>query len=110
LAVVAIGFLSAGAAGCSQFNSALGKQWVTVSFRPGTPVHTMLQVRSACAHVTGVTPGPLPSHPTQASMVDSITFNTTSASDSNVVQLQQCVQRFPSVQGFTLGDSGDEGG
>ncbi len=101
--------VSAAVAGCSQFNAALGKQWVTVSFKPGTSVHTMLQVRSACSHVTGVSPEPLPSKPTQASMVDSITFNTTSASDANVARLQQCVQRFPSVQGFTLDDSGDEG-
>ncbi len=39
-----------------------------------------------------------------------VRYNTTNASDANVAQLQQCLQKFPAVLGFTPGDTGDEGG
>ena len=47
----------------------------------------------------------------QMNGVDKMLYlQSTNASDGNVAQLQLCVQKFGSVQGFTPGDSGDEGG
>jgi hypothetical protein len=39
-----------------------------------------------------------------------LTFQTNNASDANLAQLQQCLQRYPSVAGIDFEDSGDEGG
>jgi hypothetical protein len=39
----------------------------------------------------------------------SLTYRTDNATDANLAQLQQCLQRFPSVQGISFTDSGDSG-
>lgn len=96
-------------AGCSKFDAALGKQWATVSFRPNTPVATMLKVRTACAHVANVRPQALPAKPSAANMVNSVIYRTDKASNANLAQLQQCVQRFRSVAGIDFTDSANSG-
>jgi hypothetical protein len=67
-------------------------------------------VRATCSHVQNVTAYPLPKKHTVLNLMAGVRFNTTNATEANVAQLQQCVQRFRVVQGFTPGDSGDEGG
>jgi hypothetical protein len=112
LAAVAISSAAAVAAlsGCSSMDAALGKQWVDVTFKPSTTVAMIEKVRATCSHVQNVTAYPLPKKHTVLNLMAGVRFNTTNATDANVAQLQQCVQRFGSVQGFTPGDSGDEGG
>lgn len=91
-------------------SAALGQQWVSVTFKPNTTVATIEKVREACSHVPNVHADPLPRKHTVLNLMAGVRFDTTSASDANVAQLQQCVQRFPSVQGFTPQDAGDTGG
>ena len=96
--------------GCASMSETLGQSWVDVTFKPDTTVTQIQKVRSACSHVHNVTAYPLPKKHTVLNLMAGVRFNTTEASDANVAQLQQCVQRFRSVQGFTPGDTSDEGG
>jgi len=104
LAAVALG-----AAGCSKFDAALGQQWATVDFKSDTSIGTLLKVRAACSRIPNVHPEALPRTQTPATMMYALTYRTDNASDANLAQLQQCVQKFPSVQGISFGDSGDAG-
>ena len=96
-------------AGCAKFNSALGQQWATVSFQPSTSVTTMLKVRTACSHIPNVRAEALPRQQNALSMTGAVTYRTDNASDAQLAQLQQCLQRFPSVAGINFQDSGDSG-
>ncbi len=102
--------VAAALAGCSQFDAALGQRQAIVSFRAGTPVSQRLAVRSACGKVPAVTAQPLPSDLNSPYALHQLTFQITHATDAEIAQLQQCVQRFPSVAGMTLQDSSDQGG
>jgi hypothetical protein len=104
LAAVALGL-----AGCSKFDAALGQQWATVNFKSNTSIATLLQVRAACSHIPNVRPEALPRTRTPATMMYALTYRTDNASDANLAQLQQCVQKYPSVEGISFGDSGDAG-
>jgi len=102
--------VAAALAGCSQFDAALGQRQAIVSFHPGTPLSQRLAVRSACGKVPAVTAQPLPSDLNSPYALHQVTFQITHATDAEIAQLQQCVQRFPSVAGMTLQDSSDQGG
>ncbi len=97
-------------AGCSQFDAALGQRQAIVSFHAGTPLSQRLAVRSACGKAPAVTAQPLPSDLSSPYALHQLTFQVTHATDAEIAQLQQCVQRFPSVAGMTLQDSSDQGG
>jgi hypothetical protein len=94
------------AAGCAKFDAALGKQWAIVHFQSNTTVATVLKVRQACSHVPNATPKPLPKDTSGLGMIYALQYTTTNASDANLAQLQQCLQRFPSVSGIEFQDSG----
>jgi hypothetical protein len=96
--------------GCAQMDAALGKQWVDVTFTPNTTLAKVERIQAACSHVPNVHPYPLPKQHTVLSLMAGVRFDTTHATDANVAQLQECLQKFTSVQGFTPGDSGDQGG
>jgi hypothetical protein len=102
--------LAGGVTGCSKFNAALGQQWVTVDFQPSTSIATMLKVRTACSHIPNVVPEALPRKKDTITMNGAVSYQTNNASDANLAQLQQCLQRFPSVAGMDPEDSGDAGG
>ena len=104
--------LAAGLAlsGCSKFDAALGQQWATVSFKANTSIPTMLAVRSDCNHIPNVRAEKLPKQHNQITMNGAITYRTDNASTANLAQLQQCLQRYPSVDGIDFEDSGDDGG
>jgi hypothetical protein len=101
--------LATGIAGCSKFDAALGQRWATVNFKASTSIATLLKVRAACSHIPNVHAEALPRKRTPATMMSALTYRTDNASDANLAQLQQCLQRFPSVQGIQFGDSGDAG-
>jgi hypothetical protein len=109
-AVAAAAALGLAVAGCSKFDAALGQQWATVSFKPDTTIATMLQVRSDCNHIPNVRAEALPHPQNQITMNGAITYRTDNASDANLAQLQQCLQRYPSVEGIDFEDSGSDGG
>ncbi len=98
------------AAGCAKFDAALGQQWATVSFKPDTSVATMLRVRTACSRIPNVKAEALPRQRNPVTMNGAVTYRTDRASDANLAQLQQCLQRYPSVAGINFQDSGDAGG
>jgi hypothetical protein len=92
--------------GCAQMNAALGQQWVVVQFTANTMAGTARHITVACSHVRGLHLVPVkPTSP--GGIVDSARFNATSATDADMARLQRCLQRFRSVQGFTLTDAGD---
>jgi hypothetical protein len=99
--------LTAAVGGCAKFDAALGKQWAIVNFRPGTSVATLLKVRTACSHVPNARPEALPSRRKGPGMIYSVQFRTDNASDANLAQLQQCLQKFPAVAGIDFEDTGD---
>jgi hypothetical protein len=104
LAAVALGM-----AGCSKFDAALGQRWATVNFKADTSIATLLKVRAACSSIPNVHPEELPRKRTPATMMYALTYRTDNASDANLAQLQQCLQKFPSVQGISFGDAGNAG-
>ena len=91
-------------------SASLGKTWVDVTFKPNTTLTQLQKVRLACAHVPNVHPYPLPKQHTVLNLMAGVRYDTTDATDANVAQLQECLQKFGSVQGFTPEDTGDEGG
>ncbi len=103
----AASLLTAAAAGCAKFDAALGRQWAIVHFRPSTPVATLLKVRAACSHVPHARPVALPRSGSGPGMLYSVRFRTDDASDADLAQLQQCLQRFPAVTGIEFQDVGD---
>jgi hypothetical protein len=101
--------LAAGVAGCAKMDAALGQQWVTVDFQPHTSIATMLKVRTACSGIPNVVPEALPRKRNTVTMNGAVNYQTNKATDANLAQLQQCLQRFPSVAGMDPEDSGDAG-
>jgi hypothetical protein len=96
--------------GCAKFDAALGQQWATVDFKANTPEATVLQVRAACSHIPNVHAKVMPRQRDPQTAMYAVTYQTTTASDANIAQLQQCLQQFPSVAGIEFGDSGADGG
>jgi len=91
--------------GCAQVNSALSKQWITVQLAPDTSLAAARHVATACSHVPGTRPERVT--PTVADgSVESVRFDTTRATDADMARLQECLQRFPAVQGLTVGEPG----
>jgi hypothetical protein len=98
-----------GLTGCAKMDAALSQQWIVVDFGPNTPAATALHVRTACSHIQNTPPEALPAQHSAATVVYDIRFDTTNSSPANVAELQTCLQKFPSVQGVTPQDTGDEG-
>ena len=104
LAIAALGAGLLG--GCAQMSSALGQQWVDVQLASSTTMAAAQQVTSGCSHLPGIHADPVrPTAP--GGVVDSVRFDTTQASDADMARLQRCLQRFPVVQGLTVGEPGD---
>ncbi|HMD93754.1 MAG TPA: hypothetical protein VKG80_14040 [Trebonia sp.] len=98
-----------GVTGCSQFDKALGQQQALVSFKDGTPVSVRLHVRSACAKLPNVSAAAIPSGVPMESAVAEIIYQIDSnASPADIARLQECLAKFPSVQGMNLQDSSDD--
>ena len=111
-----VGLATAGAAalvislaGCAQFDAALGQQWVQVTFTPSTTVSQLLHIQAACSHIPNVITVPFPKQHTVPNLDAGVRYDTDNSTPANVAQLQECLQKFPQVQGFTPTDSGDEG-
>ena len=108
--LAAVGLAALTLAGCAKFNQALSQRWVDVSFRAGTTVSQVKQIRAACSHVPNVTVQPIHRNQPTIDIVQGLRFNTTNASDANVAQLQVCVSKFPAAVGFNPQDASDSGG
>ena len=92
--------------GCSRMDSALGQQWVVVQLASNTTLGTARHVTATCAHASGLRAEPVkPTSPGR--IVGSVRFISTQATDADMAKLQQCLQRFPAVQGLTMTEPGD---
>jgi hypothetical protein len=109
LALAGAAALAGALSGCAKMDAALGQQWVDVTFRPSTSVAQLLHIQAACSHIPNITADPFPRQHTALNVAAGVRYDTTRATDANVAQLQECLQKFPAVQGFTPGDSGDDG-
>jgi hypothetical protein len=99
---------SLGVTGCSQFDKALGQQQALVSFKDGTPVSVRLQVRSACGKLPNVAAAPIPKGVPVSSAVAEVIYQVNNAGPADIARLQECLGKFPSVQGIDLQDSSDD--
>jgi len=96
------------AAGCASFDRAFGKREAVVQFQPNTPAAEMLKVRAACSHLAAAKPEPIPRHVLKVDLPDDIRYEVSQASDAQIAELTQCLDRFPSVVGIELSSpSGD---
>ncbi|HEX5188959.1 MAG TPA: hypothetical protein VFW16_05440 [Streptosporangiaceae bacterium] len=92
--------------GCARMDAALGRQWVVVQLASNTSLATARHVTATCAHASGLRAEPVkPTAPGR--VVGSVRFISIQASDADMARLQQCLQRFPAVQGLTLTEPGD---
>ncbi|HTP17463.1 MAG TPA: hypothetical protein VMK13_16730 [Streptosporangiaceae bacterium] len=108
-AAAAIGLSMLVLAGCGQMDAALSQQAAVVTFRASTSVAAVLQVRQACSHVPNVKAAPIKRTETALDVINALRYNTSNASDANLAELQQCLQKFPSVQGIDFSDVSDNG-
>jgi hypothetical protein len=92
--------------GCSRMDAALGQQWVVVQLASNTSLATAKHVTAICSRASGLRADPVrPTSPGR--IVGSVRFISTRASDADMARLQQCLQRFPSVQGLMMSEPGD---
>jgi hypothetical protein len=105
---VVIAVAACSAAGCSNFDNALGKQEAVVAFRPGTSQDAMMKVRSACSGVPGAHPEAVPPGANATSGQYDVRFQVDQASDADIARLDKCLSQFPSVQGVSLEQEGGD--
>jgi len=87
-------------------DAALGQQWVVVQLASNTSLATAKHVTAVCSRASGMHADPVrPTSPGR--IVGSVRFISTQATDADMARLQQCLQRFPSVQGLTVSEPGD---
>ena len=102
------GLAAVSAAGCSQFDKAMGQQEEVVIFRQNTPSAVRLQVRAACSHIARIVPEPLPTDGKLSDELYNVRYEAGSASTGDLAHLQRCLSRFHSVLGLeTDTPSGD---
>jgi hypothetical protein len=94
--------------GCAQFDKALGQQQALISFKDGTPVSVRLHVRAACNNLPDVTAVPIPSGVPLTSATAEIVYQVNNAGPADIARLEECLGKFPSVQGIDLQDSSDD--
>jgi hypothetical protein len=97
-----------GVAGCAKFDAALGQQQAIVSFKSGATISQRIAVRATCGKLPEVTVSSLPDLKKYPYALEEVTFGVNKASDSQVANLEKCLNRFPVVQGITLQDSSDD--
>ena len=95
------------ASGCAKFDAALGKQEAVVTFQTGTTNATRLQVRAACSHIPNARPEPLPTDHLASDLLYDVIYRVDNASNAQVAELDQCLQKYPAVQGTDIQTPGD---
>jgi hypothetical protein len=63
-------------------------------------------VTATCAHASGLRAEPVKAT-SPGRIVGSVRFISTQATDAAMAKLQECLQRFPAVQGLTMTEPGD---
>jgi hypothetical protein len=101
------GGLLAAVTGCAQFDAALGKQEAVVQFKTGTSKATRLHVRAACSHVPQARPEALPTDHKASDLLYDVIYRVDNASNAQIAELEQCLQKYPSVLGIDIQTPGD---
>ncbi len=101
------GGLLAAVSGCAKFDAALGQQEAVVQFKDGTPNSTRLQVRAACSHIPQATPEALPTDHKASDLLYDVIYQVDNASNAQIAELEQCLQKYPSVLGIDIQTPGD---
>ncbi len=106
-AALLAGGLLATVTGCAKFDAALGQQEAVVQFRNGTPNATRLHVRTACSHIPQATPEALPTDHRASDLLYDVRYQVDNASNAQIAELEQCLQKYPSVVGIDIQTPGD---
>jgi hypothetical protein len=93
--------------GCAKFDAALGQQEAVVQFRNGTTNATRLQVRAACSHIPQARPEALPTDHKASDLLYDVIYRVDNASNAQIAELEQCLQKYPSVVGIDIQTPGD---
>lgn len=93
--------------GCAKFDAALGQQEAVVQFRNGTANVTRLQVRAACSHIPQARPEALPTDHKASDLLYDVIYQVDNASNAQIAELEQCLQKYPSVVGIDIQTPGD---
>jgi ABC-type phosphate transport system substrate-binding protein len=96
-------------AGCSRFDAALGQRQAVVTFTDNATLAQRMTVRAACAKTPNVAAQPLPSGVNSAYELPQVIYQVNRASDADIALLEECLAKYPTVEGVTLQDSSDEG-
>jgi hypothetical protein len=105
-ALLAGGLLTA-VTGCAKFDAALGQQEAVVQFKDGTANTTRLHVRAACSHIPQATPEALPTDHKASDLLYDVIYRVDNASNAQIAELEQCLQKYPSVVGIDIQTPGD---
>ncbi len=100
------GGLLATVTGCAKFDAALGRQEAVVQFKNGTPDSTRLHVRAACSHIPQATPEALPTDHRASDLLYNVRYRVDNASNAQIAELEQCLQKYPSVLGIDIQTAG----
>ena len=106
-AILLTGGLLLAATGCAKFDAALGQQEAVVQFKYGTPNATRLHVRAACSHVPQARPEALPTDHKASDLLYNVIYRVDNASNAQIAELEQCLQKYPSVAGIDIQTPGD---
>src|ERR1700761_9319346 len=85
--------------GCAQFDKALGQSTVEVYFTDNTTPAAMIKIMNACNHVNPNVKeeqNPAGTPPEDTAVI----YNTTGASDAQIAELEECLSKYPQVQGI----------
>ena len=78
-----------------------------VQFKNGTPNATRLQVRTACSHIPEAKPEALPTDHKASDLLYDVRYQVDNASNAQIAELEQCLQKYPSVVGIDIQTPGD---
>jgi hypothetical protein len=92
----------AGVGGCAKFDAALGQQEAVVQFKSGTSSAARVKVRAACSHIPQVKPEALPTDHIASDLLYNVRYSVSNATDAELAELQQCLQKYPSVVGINI--------
>lgn len=93
--------------GCASFDKALGQSSVQVYFTDTTTPATILKILNACNNVNPhvkaeANPPGIPPEDIAA------IYNTTGASNAELAELEECLDKYPQVSGINSTDSSDD--
>jgi hypothetical protein len=102
MSVTGLAALAVLASGCAQFNATFGKQEAVVQFKSGTTNAARLTVRAACSHIPAAKPEALPTDHLASDILYNVIYRVDKATNAEMAQLEQCLQKYPSVVGVDI--------